>query len=109
MSRFDAVNFMVTTSDREDNDIFSAKSKNMRFNVPTERSIVLNAADENNLPGLAHTHLGDKSLWWVLLEFNGLFDAIHDVKAGNVLKIPSRRALISYLETSTDQPTTVIL
>lgn len=109
MARFDSINFMTMTSDRQDLDVFGAKFKNLRYNIPTESTIVLTAADENNLPGLAYTHLGDKSLWWVLLSYNGLYDPIEDVKAGLKLKIPSRRALITYLETTTDQPTNIIL
>lgn len=109
MSRFDSINYMPLTQDGRDNDVFRAKFKNMRFNVPTESTIVLTAADESNLPGLAYTYLGDKNLWWVLLEYNGLYDAIEDVKAGNVLKIPSRKALITYLETKTDTPSNVII
>ena len=109
MGRFDAINFRVMTPDRQDLDEFSAKSKNMRFNVPTEKTIVLTSADENNLPGLAHKHLQDKDLWWVLLEYNGLDDAINDIKPGNVMKIPSRRALITYLETESDRATNIII
>lgn len=109
MSRFDSINYMEVTADRQDSDVFNAKFKNIRFNVPTESTIVLTAADEGNLPGLAHRLLGDKDLWWVLLEYNGLYDALSDVRAGNILKIPSRRALITYLETSSDRASNVIL
>lgn len=109
MSRFDSVNYMLLTSDRQDNNLFSARFKNMRFNVPSSKTIRLTAADEHNLPGLAHVHLGDKDLWWALLEYNALYDAIEDVRAGLVLKIPSRTALISYLESSPDRPTSLII
>ena len=81
----------------------------MRFNIPTEKSITLTAADESNLPGLAFKYLGDTSLWWVLLEYNGLYDPISDVIAGNTLKIPSRRDLISYLESSPERSSNVVL
>ena len=109
MSRFDAVNFMRLTADRKDNSVFSARFKNMRFNVPTEQTIRLTSADEHNLPGLAFKYLGDVSLWWVLLEYNGLYDAISDVRAGLVLRIPSRTALITYLETTPEKPSNLIL
>lgn len=109
MGRFDSINFTTLTSDGQDNDIFNAKFKNMRFNIPTAKTITLTIADENNLPGLAEKYLGDKSLWWALLEYNGLYDAIEDVKAGNVLRIPSRTSLITYLETTTETSTNLIL
>lgn len=109
MARFNALNFMPLTSDGGDLDVFASKAKNMRFNVPAAKTITLSMADEHNLPGLAHQHLGDQSLWWVLLEYNGLQDPIKDIKAGLVMRIPSRRDLITYLETTTDKPTNVTL
>lgn len=109
MSRFDAVNYTRLTADGGDNDVFSARFKNMRFNVPIQKTIRLSAADEHNLPGLAHVHLGDKDLWWVLLHYNGLYDAIQDVRAGMQLRIPSRSALLAYLETSSEKPSNLVL
>lgn len=108
-SRFNLANFMTRTSDGQALSVFSAKSKNMRFNVPTERTITLGSADAHNLPGIAHRFLGDKGLWWVLLEYNGLYDPIEDVQPGLILRIPSRSALITYLETTPEKPSNVIL
>jgi len=109
MSRFDSVNYMPLTRDGEDNSVFSARFKNIRHNVPVQQTIRVTVADEHNLPGLAFKYLGDVALWWVLLDYNGLYDAIEDVKAGLVLRIPSRTALISYLETTADTPSNLIL
>lgn len=109
MARFDAVNYMPLTSDGADNDLFRAKFKNLRFNVQVQKTIRLTAADSHNLPGLAHVHLGDKDLWWVLLEFNGLYDPIEDIQPGLLLRIPSRASLISYLETTSERPANLVL
>ena len=109
MSRFDSVNFMRMTTDGKHLDVFNAKFKNMAFNIGAERTIQLSAADEHNLPGLAFKYLGDVALWWVLLEYNGLYDAIEDVKAGMVLRIPSRSSIISYLETTPEVASNVVL
>lgn len=109
MPRFDAVNYMPLTTDRKDNSVFGARFKNIRFNVPAQQTIRLSASDEHNLPGLAFKHLGDVELWWVLLDYNGLDDAISDVKAGTLLRIPSRTALISYLESVADTPSNLVL
>ena len=108
-SRFNSANFMKADSDGNSLSIFSAKFKNMRYNIPTERTLILGPADECNLPGLAQKYLGDMNLWWVLLEYNGLYNAIEDVRPGNVLRIPSRTALITYLETAHERPSNVIL
>lgn len=108
-SRFNSVNFMSLTSDGNDLSVFSAKFKNMRYNVPTERTLTLRPQDEANLPGLAEKYLGDRHLWWVLLEYNGLYDPIGEIKAGYVLRIPSRSALIAYLETTQENPSNVVL
>ena len=109
MSRFDMVNFMQLTSDGGDLDIFTSKFKNMAFNVPPQLTVQLTASDACNLPGLAFKYLGDVDLWWVLLEYNGLYDAIEDIKAGIILQIPSRSSIISFLETTPDTTSNQIL
>lgn len=109
MSRFDAINFMRLTSDEQDLDVFGAKFKNIRYNLPAERTIQLKAEDAHNLPGLAFRLLGDTSLWWVLLDFNGLYDAIEDIRPGMYLRIPSRTNLIAYLETAADTTSNLII
>lgn len=108
-SRFNSVNFMKLDSAGVKLSIFSAKFKNIRYNVPTERSLLLGPGDECNLPGLALKYLGDMNLWWVLLEYNGLYEPIEEVRAGLELRIPSRTALITYLETTEENASNVIL
>lgn len=109
MSRFNIVNYTPATADGKDLDVFKGRYKNMRFNMAAERTIKLTVADEFNLPGLAFKYLGDKGLWWVLLQFNGLTDPINDIRAGTVLRVPSRSDVISYLETVSETTTIVTL
>lgn len=109
MARFNIANFMTPTADGKTLSVFSASYKNMRYAVAVERTLLLRPQDEHNLPGIAEKYLGNKELWWVLLEFNGLHDPIHDIKAGNVLLIPSRSSLISYLEATEDTSDTLVL
>lgn len=109
MQRFNQVNFLSLTSDGGDLDVFTSKGKNMRYNLAVGETVVLNSSDEHNLPGLAYRLLGDENLWWVLLAFNGLYDALDDVKAGLKLKVPVRRDLIAYLETADAAPSNVII
>ena len=80
----------------------------MKFNVPFDKTVIVGKDDEANLPGLAYRHLGDTALWWVLLEYNGLVDPIKDVVVGLTLKIPQRKSLIAYLESSRSQTETTI-
>jgi hypothetical protein len=108
-SRFNVANFMALTKDGQALSVFSAKFKNIRYNIPAERTLVLTVADEHNLPGIAAKYLGDKNLWWLLMEYNGLYDPIGEVLAGNILRIPSRTALIAYLETTPENSSTVVL
>ncbi len=109
MARFDSINYMELTTDGGALDIFSSRFKNLRFNVPTEKTIILTDADECNLPGLAYTYLGDESLGWALLEFNGLYDSIKDLKAGVRINIPNRRELITFLETQPDVTSQIVI
>ena len=109
MPRFDSINFFVPLDSVQQN-IWDSTAKNFRFNVPYDRVIRVSASDEANLPGIAYRYLGDTSLWWVLLEYNGLTDPIEDLKVGMSLKIPQRKALIAYLESSRAiEESTVIL
>lgn len=98
MARFDSARYMTLTPDRKDLNIYDAKFRDLRFAMVATRSIEVDASTEANLPGLAETYLGDQSLWWVILEFNGLLDPIQDIRAGVQLLIPERRAVIAFLE-----------
>lgn len=95
--RFSSVNFFPEL-DNGQNDIWSSTAKNMRFNLASDRTIIVDARWESNLPGLAEEVLGDMNLYWVLLAYNGLVDPIEDVKPGVVLRIPRRKDLVAYLE-----------
>lgn len=79
-------------------DIWDATPRDMRFNVPSSTTLVVDSSLEANLPYIAHVYLGDQSLWWTILYFNGLMDPISDIYALAVIRIPDRPALISYLE-----------
>lgn len=109
MARFDAVRYMPLTSDGGDLDVFGYRLKNVRFNVPIEKEVIVGAQDAHNLPGLAYIHLGDASLWHVLLDYNGLDDSINDIVPGIKLKIPKRTELLAYMEAKEDVPITIRL
>lgn len=83
-------------------DVFNAKFRGLRWRVRTAEVIVINAAFENNLPGLAHTYLEDKGLWWALAYYNGIQDPMHDVVSGMVLRIPDKDQLVALLEANVD-------
>lgn len=90
--------------------IFSSGYKNLRFALQADRPIVLTQADVANLPGLAFKHLGDMSLWRVLLAFNGLSDPIQDIYAGQTLLLPTKASAIQYLtRTTTNQTASMVI
>lgn len=103
MNRFNIAGYTTFTQDGLP-DIWNAAYRDMRFSVPSAKTIQVSEGFEANLPALADIHLGDQNLWWVLLHFNGLHDAIHDIRIGTVLKIPDRNALITFLSANA-QPT----
>jgi hypothetical protein len=109
MARFDAVRYMPLTSDGGDLDVFGYRLKNVRFNVPVEKEIILKASDAYNLPGIAYTYLGDASMWHILLDYNGLDDSVNDIVPGLKLRIPQRAALIAYMESNEDVQVTLRL
>lgn len=79
-------------------DILKCSINNIRFSVPCEKTIVVQAGDEANLPGLAAKYLGSRFLWYALLHYNGLYDSIHDVKPGMTLRIPKLDPLLNALK-----------
>jgi len=110
-NRFNSVNFFLPLDDTQ-NDIWNSTAKDLRFAVPVSQLVTIGMEYENNAPGLAHTYLGDVTLWWVILEFNGLSDAMTDLTPGLQIRIPDRKSLIAYLErdlTPTSSETTLTI
>jgi len=97
MSRFDAARYFPPLPEGA-LDIWDSTAVDMRYNVPEATSIVVDSSLEANLPQIAHEYLGDSSLWWTLLYFNGITDPIGDIYSMSVLRIPRRPELITYLE-----------
>jgi hypothetical protein len=89
---------MPVTEDGLDLNFHDSKFKNARFSMDATRVITVDASTEANLPGIAHTYLGDQSLWWLILEFNGLLDPLQDIAPGTRLLLPERRSVIAFLE-----------
>ena len=79
-------------------DILNNSINNIRFTVPAENTITIKVGDEANLPGLAAKYLGSRYLWYVLLHYNGLYDALQDIKPGTTLRIPKIDPLLSALK-----------
>jgi hypothetical protein len=90
--------YMPLTSDGKHFNVFRARFRNIRYAVPAEQSIVIDAAMAANAPGIAHKYLGDVKLWWVILHYNGLADGIADLQPGRRIFIPNRRTLLAFLE-----------
>lgn len=97
MARFDASIYYQTLESGAFN-IWDITPSNMRFNVPCATTLIVDSSLEVNLPLMAHTYLGDQTLWWTILYYNGLTDPISDIFSLKVLNIPDRQSLISYLE-----------
>jgi hypothetical protein len=79
-------------------DILKCSVNNIRFTVPAERTITVQAGDEANLPGIAAKYLGSRFLWYALLHYNGLYDSVNDVKVGMTLRIPKLDPLLNALK-----------
>jgi hypothetical protein len=77
--------------------IFRSGYKNLRFNVPVQKKVTLNAAQAYNLPGLSQELFTDTSLWLALLAFNGLSDPLTDVYPGLTLNVPTKADLVAYI------------
>ncbi len=98
VTAFDQNQYMQKTDDGASLNFWDADFKNLHLRVPVQETVIVDARWEANLPGLAAEKLGSRYLWWAILMYNGLDDAITDVYPGRVLRIPSRTALMTYME-----------
>ena len=89
----------VTSQDTSRWDLFLSSIGNVRFKVPVAQTLVIGSGDIANLPGLAAKYLGSRYLWYVLLHYNGIYDAINDMYPGMTLNIPQVAPLLSFLKT----------
>jgi hypothetical protein len=96
-SDFDYTRFTPRDNTANGWNLFKSSYKNIRFALPTSQTLVVTEEDVGNLAGIAFRIYGDVSLWRVILAFNGLQDAIQDMYPGQILKLPSKSDIISYL------------
>lgn len=109
MSSVDSRLFMPVLADGNHYNIFDAKFKDLRFRLPVSQTITIDSGTEGNLPLIAHLHLGDQQLWWVIVQFNAMNDPLKEVKAGATLNLPDRRELLALLQSPDEQQTTLVL
>lgn len=101
MSAYNVANFMQITEDSLHLEIWTASFVDIHRFVPPARTLVVDRKYAANLPGMAAEFLGSRYLWWAILMYNGLADAINDVRPGVKLLIPDKDALVSYLQSRT--------
>jgi hypothetical protein len=90
--------------------VFSSAYKNIRFAVPATQTLQISEPDVGNLPGLAFRIYGDVSLWRMIMAYNGMQDPLQDMWPGQILKLPSKAAVIAYLSSQTpSKPQTVVI
>lgn len=107
---YDYTRFTKIDSSGESYDFLRSAYKNIRFALPTAQTLTVKEPDIGNLAGIAFRVYGDTSLWRMILAFNGLVDPIQDMWSGQVLNLPSKAAVIAYLneQTQTQQETFTI-
>lgn len=96
-SDYDYTRFTPIDNSGEQYDIFKSAYKNIRFALSTTQTLTVKESDIGNLAGIAFRIYGDVSMWRMILSFNGLIDPIQDMWAGQVLNLPSKAAVIAYL------------
>lgn len=77
--------------------VFKSGYRNIRFALSPASTMTVTEADMSNLVGIAYRFYGDRSLWYMLLAYNGLQDPVQDVYPGLVLNMPSKSSVIAYL------------
>lgn len=72
--------------------------------LPITSNFVIDAATEADPFGIAAEYLGDPSYYWVVLMYNGLSDAVHDLRPGMRIVLPSQGDLVNLLKSSNIAP-----
>lgn len=98
MSSQSITNYLKPTEDGQHFDFWSAAFTDLHLFVRESTRIQINGETTANLPGIAAKYLGSRYYWWVLLMFNGLADAVNDIKPGVILRIPNAQDLGNYLK-----------
>ncbi len=96
-STYDYSRYTPFDSTGERRDIPKSAYKNIRFALPVDQTMQIGESDVSNLPGLAFRIYGDSSLWRLILAYNGMVDPVQDMWPGQVLNLPSKPAIIAYL------------
>lgn len=96
-SDYDYSRFTPLDNTGEDYDQFRSAYKNIRFAIPTTQTMTVRESDIGNLAGIAYRVYGDVSLWRLILSFNGMQDPIQDMWPGQILRLPAKASVISYL------------
>ena len=96
---------LIPTTDYGYYDLFSSKMRDIQYYVPVHIFYTVDADTEANLPGIASRFLQDRSLWIVLMIYNGIVDPISEVSIGRRIAIPKLRDLLAFLETDTTTST----
>jgi hypothetical protein len=65
--------------------------------LPTVTKFVIDAKTESDVFGIAYKFFGDPGLYWVILMYNGLADAVHDLRPGTPINIPDQTLLYEML------------
>lgn len=87
-------------NNKVDHSHLTSLYRNMRYQVAPTRSILIDSRYAYNLPGLAYDYYGDTSYWRAILAFNGLTDAVNDIKVGVQISLPAKADVDALLATS---------
>lgn len=96
-SDYDYSRFTPLDNTGEQYNVFASAYKNIRFALSTTQTLTVKDSDVGNLAGIAFRIYGDVSMWRMILAFNGLNDPLQDMWPGQVLNLPSKAAVIAYL------------
>lgn len=64
------------------------------INFTMENSTKHIVSQSDTVSTLAYSFYGDAQLWWVILEANPRYSTVFEIKAGDILNIPSKEEVI---------------
>lgn len=110
MKQYSQATPITTTLDgTRDYDHLTSLYRNLRYTVAPERTIILDARYEFNLPGLAFDYYGSVHYWRAIMWFNAIVDPLKDTRAGTSITLPSKIDIDALMASEVAKPKAVVI
>lgn len=95
--RYSRYSVASATTNRNGNNFLILRNPLNLEKSSTDTNIIVSQEFENRPDLLANKLYNEPELWWVIYEFNEIKDPFFDLKAGQILRIPTLERILEAL------------